>query len=109
MKRCWMLLVIVTAAAIAGGQAAPRTNPPKQTAKIPAGPSQQVDPATLATGRSLFLNRCARCHALPVVAKQSAAKWPTIVAKMAKRSGLKAEQSEAVLSYILAQRASGAR
>jgi mono/diheme cytochrome c family protein len=110
MKRRWIALAIVTVGAIAaGGASSSRASSPTKAAKVPKGPSQQVDPAALTSGRSLFLNRCARCHALPVVSKQSAEKWPKIVAKMSKRSGLKTEQGEAVLAYILAQRASGAR
>ena len=104
-----MALALVTAVALAGSEAAPRTASPKKVVKIPKSPSQQVDPTTLTSGRALFLNRCARCHAIPAVSKQSAEKWPKIVAKMSKRSGLKGEQSQAVLAYILAHRAAGAR
>src|SRR6187551_2392221 len=109
MKRRWIVLALVTAGAVAAGEASSRAASPIKAEKVPKSPSQQVDPATLTSGRALFLNRCARCHAIPTVGKQSAEKWPKIVARMSKRSGLKAEQSQAVLAYILAQRAAGTR
>jgi len=102
-----MILAIVTAGAIVAGKASSSAASPTKVAKVPKAPSEQVDPTTLTSGRSLFLNRCARCHALPAFGKQSDEKWPKIVAKMAKRSGLKTEQGQAVLAYILAERASG--
>lgn len=56
-------------------------------------------------GRSLFVDRCAHCHALPEIAAHTSEQWPGIVGHMTKRSGLKPEQSSAVLAYILAARA----
>ena len=69
---------------------------------VSSGARQHVDAATLTTGRSLFVSRCAHCHALPVIAEHTAEKWPGIVAKMEKRAGLQAAEKNAVLSYILA-------
>ncbi len=71
---------------------------------LKSGASQHVDMATLTAGRTLFVGRCARCHALPAVSAHSVTEWHGIVGHMAKRSGLDAEQSEAVLTYILAAR-----
>jgi cytochrome c2 len=59
----------------------------------------------LATGRKLFLNRCARCHKLPHPDEFTPAQWSRIVPKMAKRSGLKPEQRDAVIAYLCSQRA----
>ena len=101
-----MTLAIVTAGAIAGSgtpsPAAPAMSPTRAR-------QQQVDAASLTNGRSLFMNRCARCHKLPALGKYKAEDWPKIVTKMSKRSGLKAEQSKAVLAYILAARAAATR
>ena len=78
--------------------------PPITAATLAAGARQQADPAMLTSGRSLYIGRCARCHALPAVAEHSAEQWPEIVSHMAKRSGLNAQQSRAVLAYVLAAR-----
>ncbi|MEY2518376.1 MAG: hypothetical protein QOF24_135 [Verrucomicrobiota bacterium] len=60
-------------------------------------------PATpqLATGRSLFLNRCIQCHALPEVRKYGAPQLTAIVGKMSGRANLSLEQHDAVLKYLL--------
>ncbi len=76
--------------------------PPVMAAMTKAGGGQQVDLATLNSGRSAFVNRCGGCHALPGVNEHTRAQWPGIVAEMATRSGLKPEQRSAVLDYILA-------
>jgi mono/diheme cytochrome c family protein len=71
---------------------------------VQSGARQHADAAMLATGRSLFVGRCAHCHALPAVAEHTAQQWPGIVEHMSKRSGLKPDQSRAVLAYLLAAR-----
>jgi cytochrome c5 len=77
--------------------------PPKRTPGK-QGPAQQPDRATIAAGQKLFFARCAKCHAAPKLSKYSTEQWPRIVQKMAKRSGLKPDQQQAVLAYILATR-----
>lgn len=69
-----------------------------------SGGRQQIQIATLNSGRSAFVSRCAGCHALPRLDEQTREEWPRIVATMAKRSGLRPDQGEAVLAYILAAR-----
>jgi cytochrome c5 len=78
--------------------------PPVTAAVLASGARQHADAAMLEAGRSLFIGRCARCHALPNVAEHGTQQWPGIVAKMSKRSGLKPDQSRAVLAYLLAAR-----
>ncbi|MEN3368449.1 MAG: hypothetical protein V7609_592 [Verrucomicrobiota bacterium] len=56
---------------------------------------------TLTAGRSLFLNRCIQCHALPEVRQLSAPQLTAIVGKMSGRANLSAEQHDAVLKYLL--------
>ena len=72
---------------------------------VQSGARQQVDATALASGRALFVSRCAHCHSLPAVGAETAEEWPAIVARMSKRSGLKGEQSKSVLAYILAAQA----
>lgn len=62
---------------------------------------ENADARMLTAGRSLFLNRCIQCHALPEVRKYSAPQLTGIVAKMSGRANLSAEQHDAVLKYLL--------
>ncbi len=78
-------------------------------AVLQAGAQQQANLASLTNGRMLLVNRCARCHALPAIGAHSAQEWPGIVANMSKRSGLKPEQSQTLLAYVLAAHAAGER
>src|SRR3954466_2396898 len=55
-----------------------------------------------AAGQKLFLSRCARCHQLPRAAAHTPEQWSRIVPKMAKRSGLKPDQRDAVIAYLSA-------
>jgi cytochrome c5 len=105
MKRTSMAMTIAMVEAIAGSGTTSATAPPITPPMIRTGARQHVDAASLTSGRSLFLNRCAHCHMLPAVGKESPENWPRIVAKMSKRSGLKPEQSKSVLGYILAAQA----
>jgi cytochrome c5 len=108
MKRTWIALAIVIAGMIAGCATTSSIAPPITAAMIQTGARQHADAASLTSGRTLFLNRCAHCHTLPAVGEKSAEDWPRIVATMSKRSGLKAEQGKSVLAYILAAQASAA-
>jgi mono/diheme cytochrome c family protein len=96
------IVALLCAGALSGCQSTPPGAPPVSAAMVLSAARQHADMATLTAGRTLFVGRCARCHALPDVAAHSAAEWHGIVAHMAKRSGLKPDQSEAVLSYIIA-------
>jgi cytochrome c5 len=84
--------------------AASSAPPPVTAAMVKSGAAQHHDAAELTTGRSLYLARCAKCHALPNVAEHPASEWPGIVADMSKRSGLRPPQAQAVLAYVLAAR-----
>ncbi|MFL6530206.1 MAG: c-type cytochrome [Chthoniobacterales bacterium] len=62
----------------------------------------QADLALAAAGHKLFLSRCSRCHQLPRATAHTPEQWSRIVPKMARRSGLKPEQRDAVLAYLSA-------
>lgn len=110
MKRKWTAAVgFLIAAVIAGCETTAPTAPPITAAVIQAGADQRVHVQSLTTGRSLFVNRCARCHTLPAVGEQSPEDWPGIVGAMSQRAGLKAEQSKSVLAYILAAQTAARR
>ncbi len=101
-----ILLASVAALTFTGCESTSLPKAPSVTAAMTkSGGRQQVEIATLNSGRSAFVNRCAGCHALPGVNEHTRAQWPDLVAEMAKRSGLNPEQREAVLAYILAAHA----
>lgn len=109
MKPGRLFLVFAVPALLAGCQSTPTPDAPPSSAAALSSSGSSVDAKTLETGRTLFIARCTKCHVLPKVADHSAAQWPGLVAQMAKRSGLKPAQSEAMVAYILAARASEGR
>ena len=62
-------------------------------------PEQHAD-GVLTTGRTLYLNNCNRCHALPDVHYYSEPKLTAIVDKMSRKAQLTPEQHDAVLKYL---------
>ncbi|MDQ6765541.1 MAG: hypothetical protein M3Z22_05505 [Verrucomicrobiota bacterium] len=91
--------------ALVGCGTTPSAKAPPVTAAMASRGHQQLDLATLNRGRSAFLSRCGHCHALPDLHEHPAADWPRLVAVMAPRSGLNADERAAVLAYIAAARA----
>ena len=79
----------------------PSSAPPITASLIRAGVREKADAPTLAAGRSLFLNRCIQCHALPAVSGFSPPRLTSIVAEMSGRANLNREQHEALLKYLL--------
>lgn len=67
----------------------------------PAVPRESANAGTLTAGRSLFLNRCIQCHALPEVRKYSVPQLTAIVGQMSRRANMNTEQHDAVLKYLL--------
>jgi len=78
--------------------------PPVTASFIRAGLREGTDARTLAQGRSLFLNRCIQCHALPEVARFDSPRLTAIVGTMSGRANMNAEQHEALLKYLLTVR-----
>ncbi|HMG04789.1 MAG TPA: hypothetical protein VK581_04965 [Chthoniobacterales bacterium] len=78
--------------------------PPITASLIRAGTREQADVRMLTEGRSVLLNRCIQCHALPETAKYAPDRLRKIVAIMSSRANLSASQHEAVLKYLLAAR-----
>lgn len=56
-----------------------------------------------ASGRVLFMNRCGRCHDLPVPARYTAARWEGILSFMIPRARLSEEQGLHVSAYLKAK------
>jgi hypothetical protein len=63
-----------------------------------------VTQSSLSAGRDQFVSKCNGCHAYPDLAAIPDERWPAIVERMAKKSGLGAEDGTAVLRYVLAAR-----
>ncbi len=61
-------------------------------------------PASLATGRELFVAKCNGCHGYPDLAAIQDDRWPSIVKSMAGKAHLGPAEGEAVLHFILASR-----
>jgi cytochrome c2 len=66
---------------------------------------QDVDPAKLREGRTLFAHRCIECHTLPALWHYTPKDWTEIVNDMSHRASLKPQDREAVIAYILTVRA----
>lgn len=56
----------------------------------------------LQAGRKLYQSRCGGCHRLYAPGELPAGRWQEEVTEMAERSHLNAEQSDAVLKYLVA-------
>ena len=62
--------------------------------------------ATLEAGRRTYATSCTACHRAYPVTKYSPAEWRDIVAEMSARAKLDTERQTALLTYLLAARAS---
>jgi cytochrome c5 len=56
----------------------------------------------MAMGKTIFTNRCGRCHALPDPIQYTAQRWDGILAIMIPRSRMDKEQEIHVTAYIKA-------
>src|SRR3954466_10288327 len=78
--------------------------PPVNAAFLQASHRKDSDSRALEAGRTIFVNRCIACHALPNVAAHEPTRIPGIVAVMSHRAHLTPEQKELVTKYLLAVR-----
>lgn len=79
--------------------------PPVTAAFVRAGRPEHADSQTLEAGRTVFLNRCIPCHALPNIARYDSRRLPGIVNWMSARAHLTPEQKEALTKYLLTAKA----
>lgn len=61
-------------------------------------------PASLNTGRELFLAKCNDCHGYPDTKRIADERWPKILTRMGKKADLTPEQTETVLRFVLTTR-----
>src|SRR2546423_14620805 len=99
------IVLVFGAGRLGGCQSNLALAPPLSPAFIRAGIRENADERTLSQGRTLFVNRCIQCHALPSVARFDAPRLTAIIAKMSGRANLSPKQHEAVVKYLLTVRA----
>ena len=56
---------------------------------------------SLAAGRVLFVDHCAKCHAYPAVHAVPDEKWPQVMHSMAKKSHLGPDDEQKMLRFVL--------
>ena len=89
------------------GLAGCRTSPGGSTASpppLPPGGALLIAPETAASGRQLYVNKCARCHKFYDPAGYDAAEWDSWMTKMSKKAKLKPEQTAVLAQYLAAFR-----
>ena len=80
-------------------------------APVVEGPVAQIgqaagrDPATLISGRQLYLGECSSCHNLEPVDAHSAAQWEKILPRMSKEAKLSETEGQSIRAYVLTARA----
>ena len=79
--------------------------PPVTAAFVHAGRHEHADAQTLEAGRTVFLNRCIPCHALPDIARYDSERIPGIVRWMSGRAHLTPEQTAALTKYLVTVKA----
>ena len=67
---------------------------------ISFGALDNLNAETLDTGRTLYLQRCSRCHAPPVILKHTATEWGTLLPDMLDESALHGSKAQAVVEYV---------
>jgi mono/diheme cytochrome c family protein len=72
--------------------------PSKDTVEAPALPHATA----VAEGKTIYANRCGRCHALKPVGRYTASEWEPILAAMNKKARLNEMDAAKVVSYVMA-------
>jgi hypothetical protein len=98
------IAVPVCAVVLVSCETSLKSAPPVTAAFVRSGTREHADAQTLVEGRTVFLNRCIPCHALPDVSRYDSARIPRIVGWMSGRAHLTAEQQQALTKYLLTVR-----
>jgi cytochrome c2 len=69
---------------------------PEDTAKVDAAFAKYDD----SEGKSVFREKCAKCHSYKLPETRTAEKWPGIMDRMARKAKLTADQKDAVLAFV---------
>ena len=94
--------VVVVSALVIGACSTKSSNAevPVPTAKMAKASGKPLD--TLGNGYSLFQVNCAQCHELKMPKDMRVDEWHSIVPGMAWNAGLKKEDEQAILAYLVA-------
>jgi hypothetical protein len=76
-----------------------KSEPPKIARLYP--PEGSVLPDTL-MGKTVFINRCSRCHGLPDLQKYTRERWEDILESMIPGAGINQENAVHIRAYVLA-------
>jgi hypothetical protein len=85
------LLVLMAACA--------RRSPPQVTAAD--AERANVEIVELQQGRKLLLGKCAGCHKTPMPNDHTPAEWPNMIAEMAQRANINAQQTRLIEKYLV--------
>jgi len=72
--------------------------------QLPPGGALLISPETAASGRKLYVNKCARCHKFYDPAGYGAAEWKSWMTKMSRKAKLEPEQTTLLAEYLEAYR-----
>lgn len=93
-----VLLSVMTA--LLASCASTETAVPAVTVVAPGSAGAQR--AQLESGRTVYVTKCARCHAPEPVAKFSASRWAAIIPEMTEDAKLSPQETEALKAYVFA-------
>lgn len=94
-------LVVLSALAAAACAAALR-HPTETDARAVASRYPGTTAADLERGRTLYVRRCAGCHAVPLPTVHTPAEWPEVIGEMAARARLSPEDRADIERFLVA-------
>lgn len=95
MKRTLAIVLVITLVIVAcSPKVAPTTTKTEQTQPATA------DDATIAAGKTLYINRCGTCHGLKKVENYSVDQWARIMRSMAPKAKLTDDETKQVTAYV---------
>ena len=105
MKKTLILFVLALIVLACGRKAIvisnPRTNPENTEAKTNTEThSNNAD--MVSQGRTVYINRCGRCHALRPVEKYTTAEWENILKAMIPKARLNETERAQVNAFVMA-------
>jgi len=77
-----------------------------QTLEVAKTRFPDATPEALEDGRKVFLASCAKCHSYPDVLAVPEERWPKSAARMGKKANLPDADTDKMLHFVLALRAS---
>jgi cytochrome c5 len=111
MKKTFVVLMMATAVFACSRKTVATTTTPApatQAATPPPPPpatttaSTDANAVKVAEGKTVYVNRCGRCHALKPVDAYTTAQWDGILKSMIPKAKLDAVQAEQVTLYVMA-------